>query len=256
MLFSNLIQANLKTQKIGKNIEYYPKTESTNIDAWELIKSEEIINGTIIITDNQFQGQGRNGHSWFMGPGKGIAISIILTDKIDKNKALLIPLVTGIGLIKALKSFEIKASLKWPNDIFVKEKKLGGILCESKLSKNSVDQLVIGIGLNINEIEADFPKELKSSATSCRMITEKPLQREIIIAKILYHIESQLKMIKDDTRALVNIWESYCNHINKPISFYFNKKKLDGVFIGLDPSGQAIIETNKSKKLFSSIIID
>ena len=256
MLFSNLIQANLKTQKIGKNIEYYPRTESTNIDAWELIKSEEIINGTIIITDNQFQGQGRNGHSWFMGPGKGIAISIILTDKIDKHKALLIPLVTGIGLIKALKSFEIKASLKWPNDIFVKEKKLGGILCESKLSKNSVDQLVIGIGLNINEIEADFPKELISSATSCRMITEKPLQREIIIAKILYHIESQLKMIKDDARTLVNIWESYCNHINKPISFYFNKKKLDGVFIGLDPSGQAIIETNKSKKLFSSIIID
>jgi len=256
MLFSNLIQANLKTQKIGKKIEYYPKTESTNIDAWELIKSEEIINGTIIITDNQFQGQGRNGHSWFMGPGKGIAISIILTDKIDKHKALLIPLVTGIGLIKALKSFEIKASLKWPNDIFVKEKKLGGILCESKLSKNSVDQLVIGIGLNVNEIEADFPKELKSSATSCRMITEKPLQREIIIAKILYHIESQLKMIKDDARTLVNIWESYCNHINKPISFYFNKKKLDGVFIGLDPSGQAIIETNKSKKLFSSIIID
>ena len=256
MLFSNLIQANLKTQKIGKNIEYYPRTESTNIDAWELIKSEEIINGTIIITDNQFQGQGRNGHSWFKGPGKGIAISIILTDKIDKHKALLIPLVTGIGLIKALKSFEIKASLKWPNDIFVKEKKLGGILCESKLSKNSVDQLVIGIGLNINEIEADFPKELKSSATSCKIITEKSLQREIIIAKMLYHIESQLKMIKDDTRTIINIWESYCNHINKPISFYFNKKKLDGVFIGLDASGQAIIKIDKSKKLFSSIIID
>ena len=63
-------------------------------------------------------------------------------------------------------------------------------------------------------------------------------------------------MIKDDTRTIVNIWESYCNHINKPISFYFNKKKLDGVFIGLDPSGQAIIKTDKSKNLFSSIIID
>lgn len=256
MLFSNLIQANLKTQKIGKNIEYYPRTESTNIDAWELIKSEEIINGTIIITDNQFQGQGRNGHSWFMGPGKGIAISIILTDKIDKHKALLIPIVIGIGLIKTLKSFGIKASLKWPNDIFFKEKKLGGILCESKLAKNSVDQLVIGIGLNVNEIKDDFPKELKSSATSCKIITEKSLQREIIIAKMLYHIESQLKMIKDDTRTIINIWESYCNHINKPISFYFNKKKLDGVFIGLDASGQAIIKIDKSKKLFSSIIID
>ena len=256
MLFSNLIQANLKTQKIGKNIEYYPKTESTNIDAWELIKSEEIINGTIIITDNQFQGKGRNGHSWFMGPGKGIAISIILIDKIDKHKALLIPIVIGIGLIKTLKSFGIKDSLKWPNDIFFKEKKLGGILCESKLAKNSVDQLVIGIGLNVNEIKDDFPKELKSSATSCKIITEKSLQREIIIAKMLYHIESQLKMIKDDTRTIINIWESYCNHINKPISFYFNKKKLDGVFIGLDASGQAIIKIDKSKKLFSSIIID
>ncbi len=83
MLFSNLIQANLKTNMIGKKIEYYPKTESTNGDAWELIKSEEDVNGTIIITDNQYQGKGRSGHSWFMSPGKGIAISIILNDKSD-----------------------------------------------------------------------------------------------------------------------------------------------------------------------------
>jgi len=256
MLFSNLIQANLKTKKIGKKIEYYPKTESTNIDAWDLIKSEEIINGTIIITDNQFQGQGRNGHSWFMGPGKGIAISIILIDKIQKHKALLIPIITGIGIIKTLESFGIKASLKWPNDIFVKDKKLGGILCESKVSKNSVNQLVIGIGLNVNEIQDDFPKELKSSATSCKIVTGKPLQREILLAKMLDYIELQLNMIKDDTRTIINIWESYCIHINKPISFYYNKKKLDGIFIGLDASGQAIIKIDKSKKLFSSIIID
>ncbi len=255
MIFSNLIQANLKTIKIGKKIEYYPRTDSTNIDAWELINSEEIINGTVVVTDNQLQGKGRNGHSWFMGPGKGIAISVVLIDKIKKHKALLIPIVTGIGIIKTLEFFGIKASLKWPNDIFVKNKKLCGILCESKLSKNLIEQLVIGIGLNVNEIEDDFPNELKSSATSCKIITGKSVQREILIAKILDYIELQLKMIKDDTRTIINTWESYCNHINKPISFYYNKKKLDGIFIGLDASGQAIIKIDKSKKLFSSIII-
>ena len=256
MLFSNLIQANLKTNKIGKKIEYYPRTESTNVDAWELIKSEEIFNGSIIITDNQFQGQGRNGHSWFMSPGKGIAVSIILIDKTEKHKVLLIPFLTAIGIVKALESFGIQATLKWPNDIFVKEKKLGGILCESKFTKNSINQLVIGIGLNVNEMEDDFPEELKSLATSCRIVTEKPLQREIVIAKMLGFIESQLQMIKDDTRNIINLWESYCNHIEKPISFYYNRKKLDGFFIGLDPSGQAIIKVNNSKKLFPSIIID
>ena len=256
MLFSNLIQANLKTNMIGKKIEYYPKTESTNGDAWELIKSEEDVNGTIIITDNQYQGKGRSGHSWFMSPGKGIAISIILNDKIKKHKALLIPLITGVGIIKTLESFGIKASLKWPNDIFFRGKKLGGILCESKFSEKLIKQLVIGIGLNINEAEDDFPNELKSSATSCKIITNKAFQREIIIAEMLRFIESELKMIENDTRTIIDKWESYCNHMDKPISFYHNMKKLDGVFVGLDSSGQAIIKINESKKIFSSIIID
>ena len=73
---------------------------------------------------------------------------------------------------------------------------------------------------------------------------------------MLRFIESELKMIENDTRTIIDKWESYCNHMDKPISFYHNMKKLDGVFVGLDSSGQAIIKINESKEIFSSIIID
>ena len=78
MIFTNLIQTNLRTEELGKQIEYYQRIGSTNKEAWELIDLEEARHGTIVITDNQLSGKGRNGNNWFMSPSKGLAMSIIL----------------------------------------------------------------------------------------------------------------------------------------------------------------------------------
>ena len=163
MIFTNLIQTNLRTERFGKQVEYYQRLESTNVEAWDLIKSGDAKNGMIIITDNQIKGKGRNGNSWFMAPSKGLAMSIILNQKLTIEEAELIPIAVGVAIAKAIENRGAKPQLKWPNDIFIDGRKCGGVLCESKISSNFIHSMVIGIGLNINETETDFPEPLRLS---------------------------------------------------------------------------------------------
>ena len=78
MIFTNLIHTNLRTNILGKNVEYYQRLESTNAEAWELLEEEQAEHGMIVITDNQLKGKGRNSNTWFMSPSKGLAMSCLL----------------------------------------------------------------------------------------------------------------------------------------------------------------------------------
>ena len=184
MIFTNLIQTNLRTKHFGKEVEYYQRLESTNVEAWDLIESGEATNGMIIITDNQIKGRGRNGNSWFMAPSKGLAMSIILNQKFTIEEAELIPIAVGVSIAKAIENRGAKPQLKWPNDIFINGRKCGGVLCESKVSSNFIHSMVIGIGLNINETETDFPEPLRDKSTSLSIETGHSNQRELVCAII------------------------------------------------------------------------
>ena len=97
MIFTNLIQTNLRTIQFGKDIEYYQRLESTNVESWELIKKNNASHGMIVITDNQYKGKGRNNNTWFMGSSKGLAMSIILTKPMSIKDAELIPITIGVS---------------------------------------------------------------------------------------------------------------------------------------------------------------
>ena len=104
MIFTNLIETNLRTKELGKQIEYYQRIDSTNKEAWEIIDSKDTSHGTIVITDNQLSGKGRNGNTWFMSPSKGLAMSIVLKKSISIQDGLLIPIAAGVAIAKALEN--------------------------------------------------------------------------------------------------------------------------------------------------------
>ena len=251
MIFTNLIETNLRTKIIGRKIEYYQRLDSTNNEAWELIKSGKAEHGTIIITDNQLTGKGRNGNSWFMGPSKGLALSIVLTKPLSLNHAKLVPIATGVSVAKALSNRGCNPTLKWPNDIFLGDKKSGGILCESRFSDGLVKSMVIGIGLNINENNDDFPKSLKGRATSFAIETGNSIQRELICAIILTYFEQIMRNLE----LCINEWLSFCLHLEQLVTFSFNKEPYSGTFKGINENGEALIEIDNELKVFPSIII-
>ena len=101
MLFTQLIQANLRTKILGWKIEYYNRLGSTNLEAWELL-ALGAEHGTVVLTDHQFQGKGRGGNSWFMGAGKGLAMSVILNKKYPLECSGLISLAIGIAAAQSI----------------------------------------------------------------------------------------------------------------------------------------------------------
>ena len=250
-MFTNLIQANLTTRVLGRKIEHYTWTKSTNEDAWKLVESGAN-EGTLVITDKQTAGKGRAGRIWVSVPGKSLTTSLILTPGINSRLAGWFPLLTGIAIVDALKELGLNTKLKWPNDIMVYGKKLGGILCESKIQGSILEWVIIGIGLNINEHENELPADLK--ATSFFIESSSSIQRELVLAKILNNLELLYNTLKEnrDTKTLLKFWTERCNHVNKKVKFEADNDTQEGIFVGINNDGAAIMNSNGKETIYTS----
>jgi len=250
MLDLNLYHKNLTTTSIGQNPLYFYKLDSTNTKAFKLAKVD-VENGTVVITDNQTMGRGRQSNKWFSLPNKSLTFSVILFPQVSLNKINYFPLIAGLAISDALLDLDIKPQLKWPNDILINDKKAGGILCESKLSGEKINTLVIGIGININENIDDFPDYLKSTSTTLFSESGKVHKLEIVLTNILNKLEHRLNDM-DDFANQITDWEKNCAHLNSEIFFKHDNKIINGKFKGLTEKGEAIVLIQSEEKIFSS----
>ena len=249
MMFNlNLYKEKLTTDFIGQSIQYYSQLDSTNTKTWELI-SEKAENGTVVITDNQTKGRGRQTNKWISIPGKGLTFSVMLYPNALPSQINLYSLIAGLAITDCLIEYDIQAQLKWPNDILINGKKVGGILCESKISRGVIKSMVIGIGVNVNENIKEFSEDLRNNVTSLIIESGKQYQLEILLANILNHLEHRIQD-KDDTQ--LTDWEKRCAHLNQKVTFHSGDKIVTGVFKGLTPKGEAILLVGGKENVFQS----
>jgi len=243
VFFTNLFEANLTTKYIAKEVIYYTHIDSTNDEVWLLSKKKVNTNRKlIVITDNQKQGRGRGANQWVSKPGQSITCSFLLKNIFPSKQFNLNAILIPVAIIKGIHKFtSISLGIKWPNDIMYNDKKLGGILIESRIIDNQIF-LNIGIGLNINECYQDFHDNLSNTAISLREIAGHPIQREPLLASILNELDKMIDEI--DTVSLINTWMENCMHINQQISFSENNKPINGVFKTINEFGQAVINYN------------
>ena len=251
MLFTNLVQANLKTRILGQQIEYYTRLESTNSEAWEII-DEGAKPGSLVVTDNQFSGKGRANRKWTAAPDKSLTFSLLLFPDLDPNLSGWFPIISGLSVQKALLNFDTDVRLKWPNDLILDAKKVGGILCESKVKGNKLKQVVIGIGLNVNETMDDFDGSLQSTATSLHMSTDKFYQRERVLAEILNALEPLFEGLPNNRDMIRTEWESACGHMNESVQFHHGDEIVEGIFKSLGEAGSAVLEIDGQENRFYS----
>ena len=252
MIFTQLIQTNLRTKELGKNVEYYNRLDSTNEEAWELI-DEGNQHGSIIITENQIKGKGRQNNNWSMVAGKGLAFTLILDEKYPQTFSSFCSLAAGISVVESLKKRGVESALKWPNDIYCSNKKIGGILCESKIKNKEIDKIVIGIGINVNETIEEHPDNIQNDISTMFSITNHAHQRELIIAEFVNYFERLLNNITENSKMIIDEWQNLCMHMNQNISFHEKEKTNEGVFIGLNKEGYAKIEIDEKIQTYSSI---
>ena len=143
------VKEGLTTTIIGKDIKLFPETESTNILAMELAQ-KGAAEGTVVVAEVQTGGKGRLGRKW-ISPKGNLYFSVILRPEIPTHKAPLITLMGAVAVASAIrKQCEVQAAIKWPNDIFISSRKVGGLLTEMSAEPDRIKHIVLGIGVDVN----------------------------------------------------------------------------------------------------------
>ena len=248
MFSIELFQANLNTKFLGHGLKYLPQTNSTNENTWEYFQNGSP-EGTLFITDDQQKGKGRRQNNWVSTKEKSLTFSFILQPEMQLEKLGLLPLLTGVSIVEAIKSAaSIQTGLKWPNDIMLNEKKMGGILVESKSGQNGLG-VVVGVGLNINESEQDIPDSLSKQATSLAIYSNSSYSRELILSAILNEFEQLYQNQMDD---IIPLWQEYCIHRDTSVTFHSENHRSRGIFQGINSLGHAEINMNGKTESFSA----
>jgi len=178
----------LKDNDFIKKIYYFDTIDSTNKYAKELaLKGAD--EGTLILSDEQRGGRGRLGRNWISPPNTGLWMSIILRPQIKPWEAPQITSIAAAALCKAIENtINIKVGIKWPNDIVVNNKKISGILTEMGAEPDTVNFIVVGIGINVNT--EDFPEDIKDIATSLKLIKGDTVSRKRLLINVLQEFKS------------------------------------------------------------------
>ena len=159
-------------------------TDSTNRVAMEMAENGAP-HGTVVVADAQTAGRGRMGRRWVSPAGKNLYVSLLLRPSVPAADAPRLALVAGVALADTVEAMGVTASLKWPNDLYCGGRKAAGILAEMASDPGGVRHVVIGVGLNVNMEEADFPPELRDAATSLRIRAGRAFRRVDVLARLL-----------------------------------------------------------------------
>lgn len=208
----------LRTEYFGQTLIRYEETDSTNIRAKAAAKNGAP-DGAVVTAQRQTAGRGRRGRQWDSPAGKNIYMTIILRPDMEPDKAPMLTLLTACAAVRAVeRACRIRGSIKWPNDIVLNGKKICGILTEMNIKDRRTEFVIVGIGVNCNQME--FPEELRQKATSLKRECGKDIEREELACLLLEELEGlyeifereqSLAFIKEEYEArLVNYRQRVC----------------------------------------------
>lgn len=198
----------LNTLFHDKKLIHLQEIDSTNEYAKLLIKELTYVSeGTTIIAKNQLHGRGQMGSSWESNPNQNLTFSVIISPKMLVVEQFQISKIVALALVGFLNQLGIKnISIKWPNDIYIKEKKIAGILIENILKINKIEHSIVGIGLNVNQV--NFTTK---NATSLQLITSQAYDLNSLLARFLEILERNYFLLKSNQHTVIN--EAYLKNL-------------------------------------------
>lgn len=238
------VKQKLVNSHFVKEVMFYPTLNSTNELAKELARNNTE-KGLVVVAGKQTAGKGRLGRRWESPPG-GLWFSIILKPKLALHELSLLSLVFAVAVAKALDNFlPTPTSLKWPNDVFINEKKLAGILLEVSGQIDNIDHVIVGIGINVNILPENIPID-KENVTSLLAETNRELVNSHILAVILSYIEDYYHLFLQTGFAKIRQeFKEKCFHLGKNISINQPKHTITGLNIDIDEQGSLVLEVGQ-----------
>ena len=227
---------------IGREIVFYDITSSTNLEVLRLA-SEGYPEGTVVIADGQTAGKGRRGRTWLSPAGKNLYMSILLTPRMRLKEAAVLTIMTSAACVSALaESTALPVSIKWPNDIMVSERKLGGILTEAGAGGEGICRFVIGIGINVNWDLAELPEEIRAASASILNETGKKASRTEIAAAILKEMDGwYATLLAGGPRPVVEAWRELSSTLGREVRVTMEDTAVQGTAEGMDEEGRLLL---------------
>jgi len=241
-LLGKEILYHLRTKTFRGPIYHFDTTVSTN-DLAKKLGVQGAPEGTLVVAETQTGGRGRLGRSWHSPPGLGLYASLLLRPPLPPSELPPITLSTAVSLVRTLsRSVGLTPGIKWPNDLIVKGKKLGGILTEMETESDQIRYLIVGLGLNVNN--ADFPPELADTATSLFREKGRTFQRVPLLQAWLEEFENlYMQFLARGFPEILEEWKQHSVTLGKYVAVRQGARHLEGLALEVAPDGALLLET-------------
>lgn len=232
--------------KFADNIVFISETDSSNNYANRQLTDGEVLEGTVFLAYSQVSGRGQMDNIWESEAGENLTFSLVLKPVfLEIQDQFLLSKVVTLGIFSVLNSYVEGITIKWPNDIYAGNKKLGGILIENSIMSGRITNSIIGIGLNINQ-ERFFSKA--PNPVSLKQLTGKTFELIPLLKQILLEIEKYYQMLKDGNTPWINdFFENNMYRFGEDHRYIHDGKQFVGRIIGVNKIGQLLIVDSDKK---------
>ncbi|MAY84560.1 MAG: biotin--[acetyl-CoA-carboxylase] ligase [Flavobacteriales bacterium] len=234
---------------IDFRIQFFDRLPSSNIHAQELNKKGEMRHGDVILTDYQLKGKGQKSARWDSKPKENLLFSLFLTLEIPTESLFQLNKMASLAIADLLDNLAVAdVAVKWPNDILAKKRKICGILIENSIQGNTANHSVIGVGLNVNQIQ--FPG-FDRQATSLKMELGKDMDRKILLEDLLQSFNTRINQLARNADQLNRDYHNLLYGRGRFMNFESEGNQFQGKVKGVDHSGTLIIEKGEEELQFN-----
>ena len=249
----NQLQDGLHTRRFGRSILFSREVDSTNKWAKKLA-IYGAGEGTVAIAETQMKGRGRLDREW-ISPTGGLWFSLILRPHLSPTEAVKLTFVAGLAVTEVLREmFDLRVETKWPNDVLVNRRKICGVLTEMNMRGETVNFVVVGVGVNVNfDVENVFPEQLKKVATSLEKELGRKVKLEKLFRALLERLESLYELfVKEGFNPILEEWKDYAGFLDCKVEVSSPTGKMSGLALDVDPEGALVLrlEDGTVKRVF------
>jgi BirA family biotin operon repressor/biotin-[acetyl-CoA-carboxylase] ligase len=242
------LQKGLKTKAFGRKVYAFETIDSTNSCA-RTMAAAWASEGTVVVAEHQSEGRGRMGRSWSDSAGESLTFSIVLRPKLPPEGASLLPLLAGLAVAEGIEGATgLKAECKWPNDLLLEGKKVCGILCEGSAGEEGLEHVIVGIGLNVNQLS--FSPEIEGRATSVALARGgQPTNREGLLRTILQRFESLYhEHRKTGFSRIPELFERRATMFGSSITLTLPDSSVTGIARRIAPDGGLVLSADGTER--------
>jgi BirA family transcriptional regulator, biotin operon repressor / biotin---[acetyl-CoA-carboxylase] ligase len=221
-------------------IIYLESVDSTNVYLKNLCSFEKPEEGTVILADYQTKGKGQGINSWYSMSGLNITMSMLFKPKLNVSDHFFLSEFASLGIVDTLKDFGITSSIKWPNDIYVGDRKIAGILIENSLQGNEIIQTIAGIGVNVNG--TDFPSYIPNPV-SMKMILQKNIEEQKVLEILIGNLLKRYMQVSGQQSALLHKeYNQFLYRSGQIAEFIENNELFQATIIEVKQTGELVIK--------------